>query len=347
MSSDTIPSVPLSQRAEMALRSVNIEGLGLEIGPSFNPIAPKSHGYNIRILDHADQQQLREKYAALGLDQAELDRIEEVDFVWRGEPFEELVGSGTRFDYVVAAHVLEHTPDLIGFVNELAQIVSERGVISLIVPDKRYCFDFMRPLSTAGAVVEAHLEGDRRHGPASFVDTHLYTVRQHGVIDGWDRSTSDDLQLPPCRWSDVGRTVANVTATDEYVDIHRWVFTPASLDLLLSDLSNLGYLQVELDSLVPTDTLEFFVTLRHRAEAPDPEGWLSSPERWDKLQAMARDHAESTLETLDRNSGSGRVSGAFQADAGQDPHGGLLQRTRQFARRKAGALKGRLDALKT
>ena len=44
---------PVSPRSGMALNSVNTEGLGLEIGPSYNPIAPKSHGYNVRILDHA------------------------------------------------------------------------------------------------------------------------------------------------------------------------------------------------------------------------------------------------------------------------------------------------------
>ena len=328
---------PASARAAMALRTVDTRGLGLEIGPSYNPIAPKSQGYNVLILDHADQQELRRKYAELGLDQPQLDRIEEVDYVWRGEPFQELVGPDTRFDYVVAAHVLEHTPDLIGFVNQLAQIVDESGVISLIVPDKRFCFDFMRPLSTAGAVVEAHLNGERRHGPASFVDTHLYTVRRHGVVDGWDRSTSDDLQLPPCTWSAVGRTVADVTSTDEYVDIHRWVFTPASLDLLLSDLSNLGYIDVEVGSMVPTDTLEFFVTLRHRTAAPDPEGWLSSPERWEKLRAVAINHAEATLETLQQNAGT---------DGPPPPEQSLVRRSRQVARSKAAALKRRLSQLR-
>lgn len=327
---------PVSLRAGIALNSLKTEGLGLEIGPSFNPIAPKSHGYNVRILDHADQQALRDKYAALGLNQSQLDRIEEVDYVWRGEPFQDLVEADTRFDYVVAAHVLEHTPDLIGFLNQLAQIVCDTGVISLIVPDKRYCFDLMRPLSTAGAVVEAHLAGERRHGPASFVDTHLYTVRRHGVIDGWDRDTSDDLQLPPCTWSAVGHTVAYVTATDEYVDIHRWVFTPASLDLLLSDLSNLGYIDVEVASMVPTDTLEFFVKLRHRTQAVDPDGWLSSPQRWDKLRAVALDHAQATLETLQRNSGSDGEAAATLS---------FVSRSLAWARRKAIGLKRRLKEL--
>lgn len=339
MSPVTTPA-PLSPRAAMALRSVNTSGLGLEIGPSYNPIAPKAHGYNIRILDHADQLTLREKYSALGLDLAQLDRIEEVDYVWQGEPFPELVGEQTRFDYVVAAHVLEHTPDLIGFVNQLARIVDERGVISLIVPDKRYCFDFMRPLSTAGAVVEAHINQERRHGPSAFVDTHLYTVRRHGTVDGWDRNTSNDLQLPPCTWAAVGKTVADVTSTDEYVDIHRWVFTPASLELLLSDLSNLGYIELEVESIVPTDTLEFFVTLRHRRRAPDPDGWLSSAQRWHQLREVAVDHALATLETLRQNPGT---------DAAATDRPGLAERakatarrSRATARRKAAALKRRI-----
>lgn len=42
-------------------------GLGLEIGPSHNPIAPKKKGFNVHILDHASAAQLREKYQEHGV----------------------------------------------------------------------------------------------------------------------------------------------------------------------------------------------------------------------------------------------------------------------------------------
>ena len=63
-------------------------GPGLEIGPSHSPLAPKAAGFNVEILDHAPAQDLRVKYRNAGVD---IDHIEEVDFVWRGES---LPGSG-------------------------------------------------------------------------------------------------------------------------------------------------------------------------------------------------------------------------------------------------------------
>ena len=93
-------------RRSRILQHLNQRGRGLEIGPSHAPIAPKSKGYNVKILDHLPAAQLREKYAPLV---ADVSAIEEVDYVWSGEPFAELVGPKTRFDWVIASHVVEHS----------------------------------------------------------------------------------------------------------------------------------------------------------------------------------------------------------------------------------------------
>jgi hypothetical protein len=37
-------------------------GSGIEIGPSFSPIAPKAQGFKVKTLDHATADELREKY---------------------------------------------------------------------------------------------------------------------------------------------------------------------------------------------------------------------------------------------------------------------------------------------
>lgn len=68
---------------------LNKNGRGLEIGPSHNPIAPKSKGFNVQILDHADADELRSKYKNHDVN---VGNIEEVDFVWRGEKYCDLIG---------------------------------------------------------------------------------------------------------------------------------------------------------------------------------------------------------------------------------------------------------------
>ena len=43
-------------RLDKVFYKLNKKGLGLEIGPSHNPIAPKKQGFNVHILDHASAQ---------------------------------------------------------------------------------------------------------------------------------------------------------------------------------------------------------------------------------------------------------------------------------------------------
>jgi len=121
-------------RDGILLRGIDRQALGLEIGPSHRPVAAKRNGFNVRILDHLDAPGLRAKYADHGVDVA---AIEEVDYVWRGESLEALVG-GERFAWIIASHVIEHVPDFIGFLGSCERILAPGGVLSLAVPDKRY-----------------------------------------------------------------------------------------------------------------------------------------------------------------------------------------------------------------
>src|SRR5262245_3036400 len=68
----------LLERREKALVMIDRNGLGLEVGPSYNPIASKKEGFNVHILDHASAEELRAKYVGHG---ANVANIEEVDFV--------------------------------------------------------------------------------------------------------------------------------------------------------------------------------------------------------------------------------------------------------------------------
>ena len=108
----------------------------------------------------------------------------------------EAVTSGERFNYIVAAHVIEHVTDIVALLDTAQRLLEPGGQLSLIVPDKRYCFDRMRPVTTVGQVVEAHLDPDLFHGPAPFIDTHLYTVRRFATGNTWDAHSGTDLAIP-------------------------------------------------------------------------------------------------------------------------------------------------------
>lgn len=109
-------------RNHKVMLELDAKGLGLEIGPSFNPVAPKRAGYKVHILDHLDADGLRKKYPHL-----KPENIEEVDFVWHGEPLAELIGQTGVYDWIVASHVIEHVPDLITFLQQCAQLLKPTG----------------------------------------------------------------------------------------------------------------------------------------------------------------------------------------------------------------------------
>jgi len=65
------------------------DGLALEIGAGCAPVAPKKRGFRVHVLDHCDKNALIEKYRPHGIN---IENIEEVDFVWDGRPYVELIG---------------------------------------------------------------------------------------------------------------------------------------------------------------------------------------------------------------------------------------------------------------
>jgi len=232
-------------------------GRGLEIGPSYNPIVPKRSGFNVEIVDHASTADLRAKYA--NEPHVDVSLFEEVDHIWDGRPLSQVVGSVGRYDYIVASHVIEHMPDLLGFVKECELLLSPSGVLVLAVPDKRRCFDVFRPLSSTGSVLEAHLHKRSRHTPATAFDHVAYFANMNGV-GGWSEGATGHLSLDHSL--DFADAIFQRSATStEYYDFHAWVFTPSSFRLILRDLHEIGALGLKEAAFQPTAGIEFLMTL--------------------------------------------------------------------------------------
>ncbi|MCG8373181.1 MAG: class I SAM-dependent methyltransferase, partial [Balneolales bacterium] len=79
-------------------------------------------------MDHASTEALRAKYR----DDSSVDisKIVEVDYIWGNEnPFPTKSGQN-KFDYVLASHVVEHVPDLIGWLKEIHSVLRVGGILS-------------------------------------------------------------------------------------------------------------------------------------------------------------------------------------------------------------------------
>jgi len=261
------PTPPPFDRRGVLLQGVAPEMRILEIGPSYAPLAPRSEGWNACVVDHATREELVEKYRdpVHGVD---VSRIEDVDVVWRNGPLDEALGPERQgFDVCLASHVIEHTPDLVGFVGGVLRTLVPGGWLSLAVPDLRYCFDLLRGPTRVGEVVDAHVRHASRHGIATFVDQRAYAVRKGGRI-AWSAADGGTVELMESL-ADVESLLASRDDDDgEYVDAHVWRFTPASFELLVLELSALGMLDAHVESIHASVGCEFFVRIRAGSRLP-------------------------------------------------------------------------------
>lgn len=256
---------------------INSKGLGLEIGPSHNPIAPKKSGYNCEILDHATAEELREKYKFHNVN---IDAIEDVDYVWQGQPLNELIGEIERYDYIIASHVIEHTPNLVGFIQQCQSLLKPTGVLSLIIPDKRYCFDFFRPLSTSGDVLQAHLENRKKHVPGVVFDYVSSTSTKNGMT-AWGEHNIGDMNLIH-DMKNAERLFKLSQISEDYIDVHQWRFTPTSFELIMHDLNFLCLTELNAIASYPTSGCEFYFSLAKGQKVSQ----LTKEERTAKLEKI-------------------------------------------------------------
>lgn len=244
-------------REDKALHALDRKGDGLEIGPSHNPIAPKSRGFNVHVLDHASAEELRAKYRGHGVN---LGNIEDVDFVWSGQSLPDLIGQTACYDWIIASHVIEHVPDLVAFLQQCETLLRAGGTLSLVIPDKRYCFDCFSPPSTTGDVLDAWAEKRVRPSPGQVFDHFANAAKRRGQI-AW---ASDGKGGADALCHSMGEAKAHwvrASSTSEYLDVHCWRFTPAAFRLMVSDLRELKLVNLGIKSEFDTSGCEFFVSL--------------------------------------------------------------------------------------
>lgn len=244
---------------ERALFRIDVpKSSGVEIGPLTRPLVRRGEG-DISYIDRATTADLRRAYANQSVD---INAIVDVDFVWGEKTLCECV-DGRRFDYCIAAHVVEHVPDLIGWLNEVSSILKPGGVLSLIVPDKRFTFDILRRESGLRRVLWAHRERLRKPALRQIYDHFSHYVEVDGGAVWAGTQTLTDYTPAETKWAAFQRWSRN---RSRYVDVHCWVFTPSSFVGLIAQLRQLGLIDLALLDLFTTEpgTAEFHAVLVKR-----------------------------------------------------------------------------------
>jgi SAM-dependent methyltransferase len=265
-------------RRERLTRFISRDQRGIEVGPYFRPLAPKRLGYQCTVMDVFDAETLRlQALADSNIPRAAIADIEEVDIIGSAIEIAERVGEKLppgSFDYVITSHNFEHLPDPIHFLQGCEKVLRPGGILSMAVPDRRTCFDYFRPYSTLADLLDAYFAHRVRPTPAQvFCQNALHS-----------RYTIDGRQLVGFSLADDPANVVPVQTLSEafaawkqyelcpdevYRDVHCWAFTPASLELLLTDLRFLGLIRLACLEISDTVDNEFYVHLVNRGEDQD------------------------------------------------------------------------------
>ncbi len=164
------------------------------------------------------------------------DTIVPIDYVVSDANFAPVVDR--RFDLLMAHHVVEHIPDLIGWFAQLSELAGPDGYLFLAVPDRRYTFDYFRPEDDAVDVVRAHLDGLER--PSKFqIAKHLYYFTNLRHTEVWEGNIPDALEP---RMSFKKAMEQAETLAEGYADVHCWIFTKTTFERTVDALHSAGYI---------------------------------------------------------------------------------------------------------
>src|SRR5437763_6623860 len=151
------PDSAFAVRTELARHF--IRGRGLEIGALHSPLDVPP-GVGVTYIDRLTVEELRGDYPELD----DLD-LTPVDVIDDGERLATVADASQ--DFIIANHFLEHCEDPIGTIETHLRKAKPGGILFYAVPDKRYTFDFRRPVTTL-----EHMVSDHEHGPARSRNQH-------------------------------------------------------------------------------------------------------------------------------------------------------------------------------
>ncbi len=237
--------------------------IGVEIGALDRPLIVRdelSVGSEILYADHLTTAELKVKY---GPDSTvNTDCLVDVDVVSSTGDFRSSL-EGREIDYIVASHVVEHVPNPIKWLQMLFEIIKPGGFVFLVIPDKRFTFDYLRPVTSCGQMLDAFFGDKNQPSAADVFDHHSSAV----LIDGskvWGGVFGAGDLLPLSSHKDALKFASEVNEHKTYHDVHVSIFTPASFFSIIERLISTELFMPEIIKFIDTkvNDIEFFVCMK-------------------------------------------------------------------------------------
>ena len=233
-----------------------VVGRILEIGAFDNPTFRRELGDQVEYLDFFSREELVEMHK--GNPRRNPSAAVEVDHVVKSSDFSTKLKPG--FDLIVAHHVMEHVPDVIFWFQQIERLLAVDGWLFLSIPDRRYTFDFFRPISLATQMIRAHAERLERPDVWQLTEAFYYYM-DVDLAAIW-RGKMPEKFVPRFSLAKARQMAESKSKT--YTDAHCWVFTSQSFTQCVEDLRSAELLQFSLaqSEEAQPGTNEFRVLLR-------------------------------------------------------------------------------------
>lgn len=232
----------------------------LEIGPFDKPCIV---GNNVKYADILSTNEIKERIRNFSKSEKinhNLDSVPKISYILQDRSLKAVTD---KFDVILSSHCIEHQPDLIGHLKDVYETLNANGCYYLIIPDKRYCFDYFLEESSISSLIEAHLAKRQKHTVKSVIE-HRCLTTSNDTYKYWqnDKKFKDGLITRLDK-----ENLRN--AIEEYnknpnVDVHAWQFTPKSFYQNIKTLIDLDYINFKIEQIFHTEfnNNEFYVILK-------------------------------------------------------------------------------------
>lgn len=233
---------------EKLIEDIDLNGTILEVGPFYRPLFQKNET-NVYYADIKSTEEVLKRYDYLS-DEI-LEKVVPIDYVIKDSYENTFKDEDMEFDYVVLSHVLEHIPNPIEFLLDVSTILSEKGKICLLLPNKEFTFDSYRENSSFADLYDVYIHGPEKNIPRIFLDNRLGVVSENNSIKYWNETVDD---FPQPNIEQVLKEYRNFINDfeNQTFDGHHWVFTDESFLKIMENMLKLNLLPLKPYSFYPT-----------------------------------------------------------------------------------------------
>ncbi len=216
----------------------------LEIGPG---CSPKIRGSNVYYFDVKSEEDLRSRYAG----EPGYENIPEKIHYTHDDG--DLRSINRKFDVVFSSHMIEHSLGLIDHLASVESLLNPGGYYFIIAPNKKYTFDYFKPLSQSEDVLAHHLGccGESTL-PMRSVLMEKCRRTHNDIAKHW----SGDHGKPEFDSENIIRAVESFERINENPiarsGFHNWIFTDQSFSELIRELQELKMISLKLKACYNT-----------------------------------------------------------------------------------------------